>query len=274
MITRIATIVLIVAFALPVTSLTQPAESTPSPWAAATVAAKGKKHKGHHRKQHKKPGQQQPSPTTPGTHIVRQTVTQTFTSAQPITIPNGAPNTEKGPANPYPATIDVSGFANGTVTDVNLILNSFSHDAYADVDVLLSTSDGRQALVISEVDSDHPVTNIDLTLDDEAAAALPAIGQGVDLQSGTFRPTAYTLGNDTFAAPAPVPNGSVALSTFDGANPNGTWRLWVMDDASSDVGDFESWALQITAEVDVQVPDLASTAPAEKPHTRHGSRRR
>ena len=47
----------------------------------------------------------------------------------------------------------------------------------------------------------------------------------------------------------------MALSTFDGADPNGTWQLWVMDDASGDVGDIRGWALRITAEVDLATVD-------------------
>src|SRR5688572_7916845 len=73
--------------------------------------------------------------------------------------------------------------------------------------------------------------------------------------SGTFRPTNIARFDDTFAAPAPALNGNVALSGFDGADPNGTWSLWVMDNGGGDYGDLAGWSLQITAEVDVQVPD-------------------
>ena len=104
------------------------------------MAAKGKNHKNKDKKRKKKTD----------TRTVRQPVTQTFTSTGPITIPNGAPSTDKGPANPYPSAIEVSGFTNGTITDVNLILTDLTHSLTHDVDILLSSSDGRQALVMSD----------------------------------------------------------------------------------------------------------------------------
>jgi hypothetical protein len=134
------------------------------------------------------------------------------------------------------------------------LLNDFTHKVPEDVDILLSKDGGRRALVMSDVGRIISVTNVDLTLDDEAAAPLP----GIDLASGTFRPTDLSSAGqppDTFDAPAPAPDGSVALSTFDGANPNGTWQLWVMDDASGDTGDLRGWALRITAEVDLVTVD-------------------
>jgi hypothetical protein len=181
------------------------------------------------------------------TRTVRQSVTQTFTSTGPITIATGSTGT---PATPYPATIAVSGFSNGVITDVNLILNDLTHTFPVDIDLLLSHSDGRRALVMSDAGTLFDVTDIDLTLDDEAAAELP----DDQLTSGPYRPTNLANSDDDlFAAPAPAPNGNVALRTFDGVNPNGTWRLWVMDNGSPDAGDLGGWALQITAEVDVQL---------------------
>jgi hypothetical protein len=241
MIARIVTLMIIVVLALPVATLTRPAETSHSPWGDVAVAAKGKKHHGHHHKKHRKHTK----------HTQRETVTQTFTSTQPITTPHGAPTSDKGPANPYPSAIAVSGLRHGTITDVNLILTDLTHDHYDDLDILLSTSDGRQALVMSDVGDIPDVVgeDIDLILDDEAAASMP--GENEYVRSGTFRPTNIDgFNGDTFDAPAPAPNGDVALSTFDGADPNGTWQLWVMDNAAGDYGDLGSWALQITAEVD------------------------
>jgi subtilisin-like proprotein convertase family protein len=56
---------------------------------------------------------------------------------------------------------------------------------------------------------------------------------------------------------------------FDGADPNGTWNLWVMDKGDGDSGDLGAWALQVTAEVDVQVPGGAK----DRKHKKHGKRR-
>ena len=78
---------------------------------------------------------------------------------------------------------------------------------------------------------------MNLTLDDAAASSLPQITQ---ISSGTFKPTNYTTG-DTFPAPAPAgpynipaPAGSATFaSIFNGTDPNGTWSLYVVDDAAT-----------------------------------------
>ena len=192
--------------------------------------------------------------TTTVTRTVRGPVTQTFTSTESIIVPNGAPVTLKGPAGPYPAAIEVSGFPNGVITDVDLLLLDFAHRIPEDVDILLSAPNGRQALLMSDVGSTTQVANINLTLDDEADSSLPVSR----LNSGDFRPTDLDQAGadlDTFDAPAPAPDGSVALSTFDGADPNGTWRLFVMDDVSGDAGAIGGWALRITADVDTGTVD-------------------
>jgi hypothetical protein len=259
MLSRFITLFLIVVLALPVATLTRPAETHPSPWDEVAVAAKGKKHK-------KKITQ--PKSTTI-TRTIRQPVTETFINSAPIAFTE-PPGVEFVRAATYPASIFVSGFNNGVITDVNLILTDFTHGFVSDVEVLLSHG-GRRAVVLSDVGSGLVATDFDLTLDDEAAAELP---QGATWSSGTFRPADFFPGVDTFAAPAPAPDGNVALSTFDGADPNGIWQLWVMDSHYGDPGDIGGWALEITAEVDAgEVQDQVPVTKA-KPHKKKGKRRR
>ena len=231
MITRIVMLMLVAVLALPVSTFTSTRDAGQRSWSDVSISAKGKHHKRHKRAKTDK-------------RTVRQPVTQTFTRTAPLTIPSGAPIADKGPANPYPSAIAVSGFDNGVITDVNLIFTDLTHGHYDDLDILLSTNDGRQAHVMSDV-ADLPDVadeDIDLILDDEAAAALP--GDNEYLRSGTFRPTNIARFDDSFAAPAPTPNGNVALSVFDGANPNGTWNLWVMDTGGGDYGDLGAWAFR------------------------------
>ena len=271
MFTRLLILMVIVTLALPVTALRGPGGANPSSWHMNDVAAKGKKHK--------KPKQLDSVPQfTTVTRTVRQPVTKTFTSTVPLTIPKGAPAVTTGAADPYPATIEVSGFANGRITDVNLILEDFTHPSPQEVDILLTRSSGRQAMVMSDTGGSF-ATDVDLTLDDEAAASIPNGGQ---LVSGTFRPTfTRTTASDDFVAPAPAHNGSVKLRAFDGADPNGTWQLWVMDNGDHYTGDIASWALEITAEVDagqvteqvpVPVPVQVKDKPSQKKHKGKGRR--
>jgi hypothetical protein len=244
-IARILILALVVTLALPGSALTGPGSTSLSSWSESAMAARGKKHNKDANRKRRQPR------TTTITRTVRGPLTRTFTSSGPLAIP--AAGTGEGPASPYPSTIEVSGFTSGVITDVDLVLQDFTHVEPGQVDVLLVKEDGRRALVMSDAARTiSPEANIDLTLDDEAAASLPEIGP---VDSGVFRPTNY--GNpDLFAAPAPAPDGSVALSTFDGTNPNGTWQLFVMDDDGIlDVGDMRGWALRITAEVDLATVD-------------------
>ena len=261
MITRLLTLMLVITLIIPVAMLAPPGQTTGTPWRASAVVAKGQKHKKHgknkkRKKRHKKQSATPTSTPTPTTvtRTVRGSVTQTFTSPGPLTIPAGAPGATKGNASPYPSAITVSGFANGAIIDVDLLLQDFTHKVPEDVDILLVAPDGRRALVMSDTGRIFPVTNIDLTLDDEAAMALSQ----TELDSGVFRPADISSPGDVpdaFPAPAPALDGSVALSTFDGTDPNGEWQLFVVDDASGDAGDLRAWTLRITVEVDTGTVD-------------------
>jgi hypothetical protein len=174
-----------------------------------------------------------------------RTVTKTFSSAQQITIPAGAPATTSGAAAPYPSDVNAGGFRGGRVLDVNVTLKNFSHNWPKDVDVMLSHR-GVNRTVMSDVGTTLPVNNITLTLDDETATSLPGSAQ---LTGGRFRPTNLD-GADDFPAPAPVPSAQAPLAGFDGLDPNGVWKLWVVDDGTADVGQFAGgWSIRIKARV-------------------------
>src|SRR5688500_3395471 len=86
-------------------------------------------------KRHKKKGKKRTS--TSVTRTVRGPVTRTFTSTAPITIPATGTGAAIGsPANPYPSVIEVSGFANGVITDVDLLLIDVTHRYSEDIDML------------------------------------------------------------------------------------------------------------------------------------------
>jgi hypothetical protein len=190
---------------------------------------------------------------------VRQPLTQTFTNPGLIDVPTSLVN-NPALANPYPSIIEVSGFANGTILDVDVTLHGFTWDEPPaggpdDADILLTASHlpGTNAMIMSDIGGGDSVTNVTLALDDEAAEPLPDQGP---LASGTFQPANQIGGFDPFPAPAPAPIGNSSLSVFDGANPNGTWQLFVVDDfGSQDPGSIQNgWSLRITAEVDAPAP--------------------
>jgi subtilisin-like proprotein convertase family protein len=161
--------------------------------------------------------------------------------------------TTTGP-EPNPSTLTVAGAAN-RITDVNVLLTGVTHTSPSDIDLLLVGPGGQQATVMSDVGSDADISGVNLVLDDEAATPVPT-----PVGPGTFQPT-NAGGADSFPVSAPPATGASTLTAFDGTNPNGTWKLYVADDASGDTGALNGgWALQITS-VDTIAPAVSSTTP-------------
>lgn len=168
--------------------------------------------------------------------------TSSFSNPTAITIPGAGTGAATGaPATPYPSNITVSGIV-GTVSKVTVQLFSFNHTFPGDVDVLLVGPGGQKMLVMSDVGGGTDAVNANLTFDDAGAAI------GATVISGTFSPTNIGAG-DLFPAPAPAgpyPDPQ-RLSVFNGVNPNGTWSLYVVDDAATDTGNINGgWRLNIT----------------------------
>jgi len=170
-------------------------------------------------------------------------VTKTFSNSTAMTT-DGSDE-----ATPYPSTIQVSGFKKGKILKVRVFLNGYSAPVPDNIDVMLSATQipGQTAVIMSDVGAAIAVSDIDLILDDDAPTSLPDDGP---LVSGTFKPTNINAGADSFPAPAPTPSGNSALSVFNGANPNGTWQLWVDDDPGNGPAEFAGgWSIEITAKV-------------------------
>lgn len=151
-----------------------------------------------------------------------QPIDTTFENSDEIVINDD----EQGPANPYPSEIDVSGL-DGAIRDVTVTLYGLSHTWPDDLDVLLVGPEGQNVMLMSDAGGSLDVENVTLKFDDAAADFLPDSGQIV---SGTFKPTNYEM-DTNLPNPAPPQPYGTTLSAFDGLNPNGTWRLFVFDDA-------------------------------------------
>ena len=162
----------------------------------------------------------------------------------PVAIPgSGSTGAITGaPSDPYPSWVTLSGIT-GTVNKVTVTLNNFSHTFPDDVDVLLVGPGGQKLLLLSDAGGITDAVNANLTFDDAASGLIP---DGGPLVSGTFKPTNYATG-DVFPAPAPAGpyTDPQLLSVFNGTNPNGTWSLYIVDDAGADVGTLTGWTLNI-----------------------------
>ena len=135
-----------------------------------------------------------------------------------------------GPATPYPSTLhDTPGQNRRPSPTSTSWLPDLSHAEPDDVDLLLVGPTGTNAKVMSDAGGTTDAPTSRLTLDDQAATALP---DSTALVTGSYQPADYTPTRDTFPAPAPAPSGAVNLSTFNGINPNGAWIIYVVDDTS------------------------------------------
>ena len=175
-----------------------------------------------------------------------RTVTRAFANDVPIHVLDGPSLPSSVSASVYPSSIAVSGLK-GAIRGVNLTLRNFGHDLPSDAQVLVGPG-GQTAIVMAGSGGANAVATATPRLDDEAAAPIPVVGP---LVSGAYQPRNIPGGDIAFTAPAPATSGNAALAVFDGANPNGEWRLFVQD-AYGPTGDGyvpAGWELDITTKV-------------------------
>jgi len=182
----------------------------------------------------------------------------TFSSFATITINDGAI------ASPYPSNINVTGVDPAVVTKVRVALFGFSHTFPDDVDIILVGPQGQRAVLMSDAGGGEDVTNLTMGFDQNVATLIPDASPPA-LSSITYRPANYET-TDIFPAPFPAPNtltNAVAdLSVFNLTNPNGTWSLYVVDDAGQDVGTISAgWDLILT------VPEIFTVNSTADPGT-------
>lgn len=172
---------------------------------------------------------------------------------------------DNGAASPYPASITMSGVS-GVVSKVRVTLNGLQHDCPNDLDVLLVGPNGQAVVVMSDVGGCQPFPSpSQLTLDDFATATLsPAQTPSV---LASYRPANNGVG-DPFPAPASGQLAASALSAFNGINPNGVWKLYVVDDTPGGVGSIaQGWTLDLVTTtrfcntVHVSIPDFGPSNP-------------
>ena len=170
-------------------------------------------------------------------------------------------------ASPYPSNATVSGISANTLTKVQVILAGFTHTYPADVDVLLVGPQGQRCMLMSDAGGGHPgVSNVNLTFSSTAATVLPTTAPA----TGTYRPANYPNDanssdlTDTFPSPGPgtLTDQPADLTVFNLTNPNGTWRLYVVDDTAGDVGSINGgWALLVTVPTIFTVTNANDSGP-------------
>ena len=162
--------------------------------------------------------------------------TQSFTNANTGSIAIPA----VGSATPYPSTINISGITGG-ITKVTVTLTNLSHANPDDLDILLVSSTGNKVMLMSDAGGSTDINNVTLTFDAFASSTLP---DSTIISSGTYQPTDYTTGDNM--SPAPAGPYGTDLTVFNGADPNGTWSLYIMDDSNPRTGTLGGWKLNVT----------------------------
>lgn len=167
-----------------------------------------------------------------------------FSNSAPININTASGLTAPTVAATYPSAIEVSGMS-GNITKVEVTLRGITHGQLHNLDFLLVSPSGAKYIFLS--DSLAAANDSFFTFSDSGTSTLVS-GFG----SGTYLPTNFNTGTDTFPASAPsapysTPPGDTFASVFNGSNPNGTWNLYAVDDSLGFAGSIVSgWSLSIT----------------------------
>jgi hypothetical protein len=132
-----------------------------------------------------------------------------------------------------------------------LEFRGFTHSNPDDVDMLLEGPSGATAVLMSDVGGEVNVRRVLFDLSDGGSQTVPDDGPiGI---SGPGLVPHYRLTNvaevgdaDVFPSPAPEGPYGTSLSVFNGTDPSGTWKLYVVDDASRHKGQLGDWGIGIS----------------------------
>jgi subtilisin-like proprotein convertase family protein len=173
-----------------------------------------------------------------------------------------------GAASAYPITFDLSSIPAGVkVWDIRLQV-TLSHTFPDDVNLVLQAPNGNAVLVMSNAGGGNDITSVNLQFQDDAGASLP---DSTQIVTGTYKPSAF----GTFVPPpnppgtAPLPPYGATLSTLNGQDARGIWKLWVYDDTSLDSGSIGGVDLTVFTELvplfSIDTPTTGTTYTANTP---------
>jgi subtilisin-like proprotein convertase family protein len=193
---------------------------------------------------------------TPVHAATHDTVTTT-----PVTAPNlytRRANTldlqvpDSGPADTYPGTNTFVGVP-GTITDMTVRIEGISHSHLDDLDVMLVGPTGIKIKLLSDAGG-GAVSWTSLAFNDHAAGK---VADSTPPAGGSYLPSDWG-GDDTFPAPAPTTAGAAtSFAAFNGTSPNGTWKLYVVDDFAQDQGVISGWSITVGTDAPVPASQLA-----------------
>jgi hypothetical protein len=160
----------------------------------------------------------------------------------------GSPTNSSGPAERYPATINVRGQSNN-FSRVEVTLHNLRHAYPADLDILLVGPTGTKIMLMSSAGGSTTVSNATLRFHPNWYAQ--QLGYGYAPQQGAIpsnQTSNYKCSNHGGLAELPgAPPGpySTDLNDLSGSNPNETWELYIYDHKANHTGVLQdSWNLE------------------------------
>ena len=166
-------------------------------------------------------------------------LTQTFSQNATILVPGGN-QTLAGNGDPYPSQISIAGLPTTGVTVKSVKLGNVNHTFPDDMDIVLVSPTGQAVILMSDAGGGTDAIGLDYTFDDAAASLM---ANSLFNPQGTYRPTNFGT-PDIFPAPGPgtLTQATPTLASFSG-NPNGDWKLYVVDGFNGDFGFIGNWSI-------------------------------
>ena len=134
-----------------------------------------------------------------------------------------------------------------------------SHLRPLDLDIALESPEGDVSVIWSDACGTADLTNANYQINQDAAVPLPDAGPCPD--GSTFRPV------NTAADTWPPPAQSVSdadLDRLNGGDPNGTWKLYAVDDQDPDSGTIGSWSVRVTTtRSEIVIPNTGTIGTAD-----------
>jgi Ca2+-binding RTX toxin-like protein len=178
-----------------------------------------------------------------------------------VTIPG---STTVGPASAYPSEIEVEDL--GRIVSVRVVLTELVHSWASDLNIVVEAPDGRAVLLMAgcrggngQGSAAADRVNGTLTFADDGLVLADAMA-GETLGTGTYAPSRC---EDPRMGPGPPCPCEDSFTTLAGGDPNGTWSLYVYDDATSDTGSLAGWTLQLTTNQSPVAGDAGFTGPRD-----------
>jgi subtilisin-like proprotein convertase family protein len=183
-----------------------------------------------------------------------------FTNPAAITINDNAP------AALYPSNIEVAGQVS-TLNEASVVLNGLTHPFPGDLDVMLVSPAGTRVMLHSDAGAGFSVSALDYGFANSQDFGLFVhIPEAAAITSRIYLPADYGTGLEVMPPPAPPGVYHVSTYAFAGEDPNGTWSLYVRDDAQGGIGTVAGgWTLSLDMNVRraaTAIPGTGTDGPA------------